>query len=521
MENKLLIVDDDLDILDSMTALLQDEGFNVVSVSCGEDALEIFSSFKPSVVISDMNMSGISGLELLYELRKLNPHVQIIILTGYASVKNVAEAMSNNGAFSYFQKPITDFEMFFSTIRQAFEKERLIRENYHWEERLKVANTRFETIFENMDAVVYVADIETYQVLYANSKFKTLFGNYIDDSDTTNGKRKKCWEILQNSATGPCPFCTNSKIIDKHGKPLEPYTWEFYNPLLKRWFSIKDQAIYWHDGRLVRLETAMDITQYYKLSREVEKSKRFQAIGVLAAGIAHDLNNTLAAILGNINVAQIISSQPSADEYFVAAESGIMQAKALSGKLLALAKGDNPVKNIVDMADIIEGFIKENKFKSAVIFNIEGITTESEPKFIKSQNSVNSYLNRDKEANFNVDVDADQIKTALYNIFINASEAMNFKGTIHVSLKKYHHPINNCNYVVTTIRDKGRGIASQNLDKVFDPYFTTKFPGKERGTGLGLSIAYSIIKKHGGYIDIDSVEGEGTQVDICLPIVWL
>ncbi|KJR41371.1 nicotinate-nucleotide pyrophosphorylase [Candidatus Magnetoovum chiemensis] len=368
MEDKLLIVDDDPDVLLSLSDLLKDEGFDVKAVSSGEEALKVFSDFHPSVVITDMKMSGMSGLELIHKLRKINSYVQIVILTGYASVKNVAEAMANNGAFAYFQKPLSDFEMFFGSIRQAFEKERLIRENYHWEERLKLANARFETIFENMDAVIYVSDMDTYELLYANSTFKELFGDYSEENKKKNNitKGKKCWEVLQKANSGPCSFCTNPKLVDVNGKPLNPYTWEFYNPVVRRWFSIKDQAIYWHNGRVVRLETAMDITPYYKLSREVEKSKRFKAIGVLAGGIAHDLNNTLAAILGNINLAQLIASDPESDEYFVAAENGIMQAKTLSGKLLALAKGDTPVKKIVDMKELLINFISENKFGSTI-----------------------------------------------------------------------------------------------------------------------------------------------------------
>ncbi|MBF0231637.1 MAG: response regulator [Desulfamplus sp.] len=487
MDNRLLIVDDDSDVLESLSDLLQDEGFNVKAVSCGEDALKEFPDFKPAVIITDMLMPGMNGIDLLREIRKISVHVQIIIMTGYASIKNVTEAMSNNGAFAYFQKPIMDFKILFGTVRQAFEKEWLLRENYHWDERLKTANARFETIFENMDAIIYVADIETYELIYANSKFKKMFGY-----DHKHGL--KCWKILNRQNSWPCNFCTNAKLVDKQGKPLDPYTWEFYNPNVKRRFSIKDQAVYWHDGRVVKLEIAMDITQHYQLSRELEKSRRFQAIGVLAGGIAHDLNNTLAAILGNINLAQLISSDPASEEYFVAAENGIMQAKTLSGKLLALARGDNPIKSKVDMRELLINFIKDNISGSEVIFTPP-----------------------DESINFNIDADYDQIRTVLSNIFLNASEAMDMKGSIKVDLRRQNNTIKNAEYVVTSIQDTGKGIPASDIEKIFDPYFSSKFHGQEKGTGLGLSIAYSIIKKHGGHIDIDSVEGEGTKVDICIP----
>ncbi|MBF0203182.1 MAG: response regulator [Desulfamplus sp.] len=489
MEYKLLIIDDDPDVLASLSDLLEDEGFNVRTATCGEEALEMFSDFNPSVVISDMQMSGMTGLEFLQEIRKINAYVQIIILTGYASVKNVSDAMAHNGAFAYFQKPIMEFDIFFATIRQAFEKERLIIENNLWEDRLKTVNTRFETIFENMDAVIYVADMNTYDIIYANSKFKTMFGDY-NDGD------RRCWEMLQKDGTGPCPFCTNSKLIDQHGKPLSPYTWEFFHPTVRRWFSIKDQGIYWHDGRVVKLQTAMDITQYYKLSRELENSKRFKAIGVLAGGIAHDINNALAAILGNINMIQLIVDDSDTNEYCKEAENGVMLAKTLAGKLLEFVRGDAPVKKHINMKELLNEFILENQFTSKVVFSIA-----------------------DESTHYNIDADAEQIKTVLYNICMNASESMNLKGTIGVDLKRSYNTMKNCDYVVISIHDDGTGISLSNLEKVFDPYFTTKFQGEQKGTGMGLSTAYSIIKRHGGYIDIDSVEGKGTQVDVCLPTI--
>jgi len=493
MNQKLLIVDDNIEILDSLSELLEDEGFELRTASSGEEALELLADdFDPAVVLSDMNMPGMSGLELLKNIRKSDFMIQFVILTGYATVGNVAESMANDGAFAYLQKPIMDFEILFSTLRQAFGKYNLIRENRLWEERLKKTNSRFEAIFENMDALVYVADMQTHELLYANSKFKDLF-NYPDDTDDYKGL--SCWKILQKDQTGPCSFCTNSKLVDEYGEPVQPYTWEFYNPLLKKHFSIKDQAIYWHDGRIVRLEIAMDMTKYRKLSMEVQKAKRFKAIGVLAGGIAHDLNNTLASILGNINLAQMILGDSRVDEYFFTAEAGIMQAKALSGKLVSLSKGENPVKKSIGMRSVIQSFIRETECKSPFVF--------------KSSDDFEDYP---------VDVDADQMSTVIYNLSVNASEAMDFKGNIEITLTRHFSKSHNCEYVLTSIQDSGKGIADSDIEKVFDPYYTTKFAGAEKGTGLGLSIAYSIVRKHNGYIDIDSVEGKGTRVDVYIPV---
>ncbi|MBF0200159.1 MAG: response regulator [Desulfamplus sp.] len=491
MNEKILIVDDNIDLLQSLSELLEDEGFQVRSEDSVEAALEIFTKFKPAVILTDMNMPGMTGLDLLKTVRKSDSMVQIVILTGYATVKNVAEAMSSDGAFAYLQKPVMDFEILFSTLRQAMQKYNLLHDNDEWEDRLRKANLRFDTIFENMDAIIYVADMETYELIYVNSRFKALF-QYDDEGDNKNAL---CWQVIQKEQNGPCPFCTNSRLTDPRGCPLQPYTWEFYNPVVKRHFSIKDQAIQWHDGRIVKLHIAMDMTKYRKLTHEMQQAKRFKAIGVLAGGIAHDLNNTLASVLANLNVAEMLVSDSQAGEFFTAAEEGIMQAKALSGKLLGLARGDEPVKQRLDMLFFIKEFIEKTECRSAINFQIS-----------------------DKHGEYPLDADADQIKTVFYNIALNAAEAMDFKGEIEVFLDRRYSTTRGCEYVIISFSDNGRGISASDIEKVFDPYYTTKFPGSDKGTGLGLSIAYSIVRKHDGFIDIDSAEGRGTRVDIQLPV---
>ena len=491
MNQNLLLVDDNVEILESFSELLLDEGYTIRSAGSAEEALEILNDFNPGVIVTDMNMPGMSGLDLLKIVREDDSVVQFIVITGYATIHNVTESMTDNGAFAYLQKPVMDFDVFFAVLRQAFQKYQLIRENQEWAHRLETTNVAFESIFENMDAVIYVADMQTYELIYANSKFKQLTGCELDN----DYKGKKCWEILQGEAMGPCSFCCNDKLVDKEGTPLAPYTYEFYNPKFQRYFSVKDQAILWHDDRVVRLEVAMDMTRYKRLSSEMQKAKRFKAIGVMAGGIAHDLNNTLAAILGNVNLAQIMEDRHEADACFKEAEDGIMQAKELAEKLLVISRGEDPIQEAVDMRLVIKNFIRDGGARAICHFDETSV----------------------KAGDYRVNADVDQLNTVLYNLVTNAGEAMDFKGMVHLTLNRIYSRERNCEYVVTRIQDSGVGIERENLDKVFDPYFTTKFHGSEKGTGLGLTIAYSIIKRHNGFIDIDVVEGGGTQVDVYIP----
>lgn len=501
MNQKLLIVDDNVEILESFSELLTDEGYTIRSVSSAEEALEVLDHFQPAVILTDMNMPGMSGLELMKRVRESDGEVQFVVITGYATISNVAESMTDNGAFAYLQKPVMDFEFLFTTLRQAFQKYELIRENAQWQERLRTANAAFESIFENMDAAIYVADIETYELIYANTKLKKLAGIEAEESY----KGKMCWNVLQSEKNGPCSFCCNDKLVDESGTPLPPYTYEFYHPEFEKYFSVKDQAIQWHDGRVVRLEVAMDMTRYKRLAREMQKAKRFKAIGVLAGGIAHDLNNTLAAIMGNLNLAQMMKEGQDADECFEAAEEGIMQAKALAEKLLEISRGEDPVRETVDMQKVIEKFITEGEPKAICRFAPPEADTENDAGTV--------------DLDFRVRADVDQIHTVLYNLVTNAWEAMEGSSLVQLTLKRHFSRERNCDYVVVQIKDTGQGIPPENMDKVFDPYFTTKFPGSEKGTGLGLSIAYSIVKRHGGFIDIDSIVGKGTQVNVFIPFI--
>lgn len=121
------------------------------------------------------------------------------------------------------------------------------------EENLYYANLQLTTISNNIDALIYISDMQTYKILYVNKYQKEQFGEDLIG--------KTCWESLHKGMKGPCEFCTNKKLIDSSGKPSGPYIWEIYNKKLKRWYEVHDQAIPWTDGHLVRLEMAMDISK--------------------------------------------------------------------------------------------------------------------------------------------------------------------------------------------------------------------------------------------------------------------
>ncbi len=148
-------------------------------------------------------------------------------------------------------------------------------------------NIRFQTAMDAMDAGVYVADMQTCELLFSNKNFNNLFGNKIGE---------KCYSALQQGQTEPCEFCTNHLLLDKNGNPKKPYVWEFQNTITKQWYQLRDQAIYWPDGRLVRIEIATDITDRKRVENALRESEmRYQSIYALFRLMADNMPDMLWA----------------------------------------------------------------------------------------------------------------------------------------------------------------------------------------------------------------------------------
>jgi two-component system cell cycle sensor histidine kinase/response regulator CckA len=240
-----------------------------------------------------------------------------------------------------------------------------------------------------------------------------------------------------------------------------------------------------------------DVTEKLKMEEEVQKARKLESVGILAGGIAHDFNNILAAILGNINLA--LSETPPHEPIHTLlseAENASLRAKDLTQQLLTFSKGGEPVRKTAAISEII---IDSSSFV------LRGSNVRCDTWFAPDL--------------LPVDIDSGQISQVIQNIIINAAHAMPQGGVIEIRCENVpdHQPrpssLHGDKYIAVTIKDHGTGISSDIIDKIFDPYFSTK----TTGNGLGLAICHSIIKQHGGDISVASEPENGTFFSIFLP----
>ena len=240
-----------------------------------------------------------------------------------------------------------------------------------------------------------------------------------------------------------------------------------------------------------------NITERKKLEEEQLKAEKLNSLGILAGGIAHDFNNLMTAVLGNISLAKMyLDAEHKAHERLTAAERAAARTKDLTHQLLTFSKGGEPIKRPIHPGKLV---------KEAAEFALRGTSVKYEFSCPKNLRMVNA--------------DQGQISQVIHNLVLNADQAMPGGGVIHISCQNVtlndgkSLPLPAGKYVKISVKDQGTGIAQKHLQQIFDPYFTTK----QTGSGLGLATVYSIIKKHAGYITVESELGTGSTFTFYLP----
>ena len=363
-----------------------------------------------------------------------------------------------------------------------------IRERKRTEEALRESEEKYRLLVENAsDAIVVARDgmlcfVNSRAIALSGYSEEELLSNpfiavvHPQDRDTVQ------YNYLQRLSGKPVPMGYTFRCLHKDGST--------------KWVEPSAVRISW-EGVPATLNFLRDITEKHRLEEELLKAQKLEAIGVLAGGIAHDFNNILAAIMGNVSLAKMDVSQNDKIHHILEeAEEASKRAKALTRQLLTFSKGGAPVKEVTTISDAIVGC----------------------STFALSGSKIGCDFNLPADL-WPVKIDVGQINQVIQNIIINADQAMHAGGSIriravNITLGTNHGlPLQPGKYVLLTFQDSGLGIPEEDLNKIFDPYFTSK----KNGSGLGLTTAYSIIKKHEGHITVDSQVGIGTKFSVYLP----
>lgn len=486
---KVLLVDDDEDyyvLLGDWLNEARDTKFHLEWVSTYSAAVTEIAQQRHDVYLLDYCLGSRNGLELLREAISSGCTAPIIMLTGLGEHKIDLEAMQA-GAVDYLEKGLINSASLEKSLRYALERKRSEQKIREQAALLDIAN----------DAIL-VQDLQG-KILFWNKGAEHLYGycaaEAVGSFVSQFGSEQDLPQMQELAKAILLSTGSWQGELEQVSKERQKIVVESH------WTLVRDRT-----GQPTSiLVVNTDITQKKLLEAQFLRAQRLESVGTLASGIAHDLNNVLAPILMSVQLLKIKFPEPQHQPLLKMLESNVKRGAALIKQVLSFARG-------------IEGK-KVNLQVKHLILEIEQIIRETFPKSIKFLSDIESDL-------WTVSGDATQLHQVLMNLVVNALDAMPNGGTLKTSAKNIYIDENYArlhidaqvgSYITIAIADTGMGIAPEVLERIFEPFFTTKSIGA--GTGLGLSTVLGIVKSHGGFIQVYSEVGQGTEFQVYLPAI--
>ena len=482
MKNTILLVDDEDDLREVLDISLTDTGYDVLTAENGAQALNILKETDVPVVITDIKMPGIDGIELLRKIKNNNPETEVIMLTGHGDLDLAIKSLKHE-ATDFVTKPIND-DVLELAIQRAFDKI-MIRQKLKEYDRNRAMYDLFINELLQEDVMIIGSD---YRILDINETLLKKLG-----LQRKEAVGRHCYEVTHR-LTRPCSGEDHKCPLEETLKTLKP-TKETHVHKDKDnknvYYSISAYPFFENGEIIGAIELARDITADINTRQAMMQQDKLASIGRLSAGVAHEINNPLTTIL---TTAMLIQEDidPKSEMYaeLETITNETLRCRKIVSSLLDFARQTKPAKKHHNINDIIDECIqltrKQAEFKD---IKIQKALSEEVPELL---------------------LDKEQMQQALINLILNASDATEPGGRIEVSSAVF--PGNQ--FVTITVSDTGKGIADEIIDKIFEPFFTTR----EIGTGLGLAITHGIVGRHGGDIGVQSRPDHGTTFTIRLPV---
>jgi PAS domain S-box-containing protein len=362
---------------------------------------------------------------------------------------------------------------------------------------LEAAHERFVAVLDGLDTAVYVADVASDEILYANRAFKQYYG--------MDAVGKNCWQVTTACHPERGDFLVDPRSLGLDDVPRELFDGEIRHSLSGRWFHLRDRAIRWVDGRVVRMEIAADVTDRRHMEEaalqhqeRLEQTSRLITMGEMASSLAHELNQPLSAIanycMGSVN--RLKSGDYRREDILAAMEKASAQAER-AGKIIRrtreFVKKSAPVRAPVALAEIVEeaiGFADIEARKAAVPIRVD-IPADLPPVF----------------------ADRIMIEQVVLNLVKNGIEAMQHTPPGERALGLAAR-LDGEGMVEVAVADRGCGLTAEQAERLFTPFFTTK----AEGMGMGLNICRSIVEYHDGRLWLEHNPGGGSVFRFTLPV---
>ena len=450
------------------------------------------------LVLSDFNILGFEGLQVLEAVRARAPHVPVIIVTGTGSEEVAVEAMKR-GAADYVIKTAKHIRRLPQTIHAVLEKQHLHIEYEQARTALEAERNLLRALIDSIPDLIYVKDVMCRFVL-ANTALARFLGMAAPEEIVG----KADLDYLPHELAAQ--YYAEEQAILQSGEPLINREESVVNQAGDtRWLLTSKMPLRNRDGQITGLiGLGRDITEYKQIEAQLLQSHKMESVGRLAGGIAHDFNNLLTALIGYADLAldALPPTEPARTD-LIEIRKVSMRAAGLTRQLLAFARKQTIEPRVFDLNDLLLEI--DQLLRPLIGEDIERVMQLSPDLW-------------------NIQADPVQIEQVVVNIVINARDAMPNGGklvieTANVELNHaYTHGqtgVTSGDYVLLAISDTGTGMDAAVQAHLFEPFFTTKAQG--RGTGLGLATSYGIIEQHGGHIRFQSEIGNGTTFNIYLP----
>ena len=528
---RILVIDDEEKNIKLVKGMLIRENYNINGCLSGEEALESLQNDKPDLILLDILMPGIDGFELCRILKqdvstRIIPIVMVTALNDQEDRKKALDA----GAEDFLNKPLDQFELI------ARVKSLLRIKSYHDE----LINSHTEIAKKNEDLVKEIAERKRTEasLLQSEEKYRELVnhaptGIYEVDiqkarfisvndvmCDYTGYTRESFLELkpldLFTEESKKLFIDTQQKII--HGDEVAEISeykikckngsefWVMLNSKISYDQGLPKKITYVvHD--ITKLKRAEE--EKKKLEEQLHKAQKMEAIGTLAGGVAHDLNNILSGILSypELLLMDLPQDNPLRKPIETIQESG-KKAAAIVDDLLTMARRGVTVSEVVNLNDVISNYLISPELEKLKAFH----------PLVTFETTLDSELS-------NIQGSSVHLFKTIMNLVSNAAEAMSDGGRLTISTKNQYidqpvrgyDEVQKGDYILLEVSDTGTGISPEDLPRLFEPFFTKKVMGRS-GTGLGMAVVWGTVNDHKGYIDVESVSGKGTTMNLYFPV---